>query len=121
MFSEYRDAVERGEIPLCANDFITSFHRRVFEAVMRGHASEAGFRYEMLGEEFTPDEMGRISETEMSRRQLTQNGPEVFRSAVAVLRSVKEKEDMRGEDLGTRLAYLREKKAKLHKGKVEET
>ena len=120
MFSEYRDAVERGEIPLCANDFITSFHRRVFEAVMRGHASEAGFRYEMLGAEFTPDEMGRISETEMSRRQLTQNGPEVFRSAVAVLRSVKEKEDMRGEDLGTRLAYLREKKAKLHKGRSDQ-
>ncbi len=119
MFPEYRDAVEQKEIPLSPDDFITSFHRRVFEAVMKEHASPSGFRFEMLGESFTPDEMGRIGETEMSRQQLTQNGPEVFRSAVEVLRTVKEKEDMKGEDLGTRLAYLREKKAKLHKGRTD--
>ena len=120
MFSEYRDAVERGEIPLSPEDFVTSFHRRVFEAVMRTHASPSGFRFEMLGAEFTPDEMGRIGETEMSRQQLSQNGPEVFRSAVASLKAVREKENLKGEDLSARLSYLREKKAKLHKGRTDQ-
>ena len=120
MFSEYRDAVESGDVALSADDFITSFHKRVFEAIMTNHASPSGFRFEMLGVDFTPDEMGRIEKTEMSRQQLTQNGPEVFKSAVSALKSVKAKESLASEDLNTRLAYLREKKAKLHKGRSDQ-
>ena len=63
--------------------------------------------------------MGRIEKTEMMRRQLSQNGIEVFRSAARVLQDAKKQETMQGCDLNERLAYLREKKAKLHKGKAE--
>ena len=56
---------------------------------------------------------------EVARQQLSQNGPEIFRSAVAVLKEARQKNEMQNADLSERLAYLREKKAKLHKGKVE--
>lgn len=121
IFEEYRNAVEKGEIPLTGDDFVTGFHRRVFEALMRLHAGENGFRFELLGADFSADEVGRIEKMEVSRQQLSQNGPEVFRSAVGVLKAAREKASMKGEDLNTRLAYLREKKAKLHKGKAENT
>ena len=119
IFEEYRNAVEKGEIPLSAEDFVTAFNRRVFERVMALHGNEAGFRFELLGMDFDPDALGRIQKMEMSRQQLSQNGPEVFRSAVDSLREIRKKESMQGEDINSRLAYLREKKAKLHKGKAD--
>ena len=121
MFEEYRNAVEKGEIALAENDFVTSFNRRVFVSLMRLHRSEGGLRPELLGVEFNPDEMGRIEKTEVARQQLSQNGPEVFRSAVRVLKDASEKEKLREGSLDERLAYLREKKGKLHKGKADKT
>ena len=119
IFEEYRSAVDTGEIELTAQDFVTDFNRRVFEAVMRMHRSEGGLRTELLGMEFSPDEMGRIEKNEVARRQLSHNGPEVFRSAVAVLRDARRQDMLREGSLNDRLAYLREKKAKLHKGKAD--
>ncbi len=119
MFEEYRNAVQSGEIPLSEHDFVTDFHRRVFSAVMRLHENEGGFRYELLGMEFSPDEMGRIEKAEMMRRQLSQNGPDVFRSAVQTLKDEKRNKEVQGQDITQRLAYLREKQAKLHKGKAD--
>ena len=112
MFEEYRNAVEKGEIPLHEEDFVTEFHRRVFVSIMRRHASESGLHLELMGEEFDPDEMGRIQKMEVTRRQLSQNGPEIFRSAVAVLRGIRLDRQASDMDLNTRLAYLREKKMK---------
>ncbi|MBQ9774118.1 MAG: DNA primase [Clostridia bacterium] len=119
IFEEYRNAVDTGEIPLSDTDFVTAFHKRVFEEVMRLHRSESGFRFELLGVSFSADEVGRIERMEMTRQQLSQNGPSVLRSAVAALKNAKEKENLQGEDLNARLAYLRQKKAKLHKGKAD--
>jgi hypothetical protein len=121
MREEYRSAVASGEIPLAASDFVTDFHRRVFESLLRMHQSEIGFRFELLGTDFSPDEVGRIEKMEVSRQELSENGPTVFRSAVSVLQEASRKNTLENSDLNTRLAYLREKKAKLHKGKVEET
>lgn len=117
---EYRSAVASGEIPLAASDFVTDFHRRIFESVLKMHQSELGFRFELLGADFSPDEMGRIEKMEVSRQELSENGPTVFRSAVSVLQEASKKKAMENSDLNTRLAYLREKKAKLHKGKVDQ-
>ncbi len=118
-YEEYRTAIASGEVALSPEDFVTSFGRHVFEAIMRLHASDRGFRFELLGMEFTPDEIGKIKQCEVARQQLTQNGPGILRSAVDVLKDAREKERLRDEDLHTRLAYLREKQAKLHKGKAE--
>ena len=120
MREEYRSAVASGEIPLAASDFVTDFHRRVFESLLRMHQSEIGFRFELLGTDFSPDEVGRIEKMEGSRQELSENGPTVFRSAVSVLQEASRKNTLENSDLNTRLAYLREKKAKLHKGKVDQ-
>ncbi|MBO4309282.1 MAG: DNA primase [Clostridia bacterium] len=117
LFGEYRKEVVDGRVGLEASDFVTSFHRRVFEAIMRMQASEEGFRFAMLGEDFTPDEMGRIQRMEVARRELTENGPEVFRLAAETLRRIAERNRNRESDLQSRLDYLR--KAKLHKGKEQ--
>lgn len=119
IFEEYRNAVEKGEVELGENDFVTAFNKRVFASLMRLHQSESGLRPELLGAEFTPDEMGRIERAEITRQQLTNNGPEVFRSAVRVLKEERSKEDTQNEDLATRLDRLRKKQANLHKGKAE--
>ncbi|MBQ9760599.1 MAG: DNA primase [Clostridia bacterium] len=116
---EYRNEIQKGGIALTAEDFMTDFNRRVFLAVMQMHESESGVRLELLGESFTPDEMGRIERMEVMRGQLTQNGIEVLISAVNTLREAKNRESMKDSDLATRLAFLREKKAKLHKGKAD--
>ena len=121
LYEEYRNAVEKGEIPLSEDDFVTEFNRRVFAAVMKMHCSERGLSPELLGMEFSPDEMGRIKKAEMSRQGLSQNGPEVFRSAVAVVKDAKLKKTVNEASLDQRIAYLREKQAKLHKGKVNKT
>lgn len=119
MFAEYRHAVATGSIALCADDFVTEFHRRVFERIMALDASEYGFRFELLGADFTADEVGRIEKMEVTRQALTQNGPEVFRSVVSTLKSVKEEAEIGKGDLNAHLEYLRQKKSQLHKGKVD--
>lgn len=119
MYEDYRNLVERGDVALAPDDFVTAFNRRVFEAIMRGHASESGLHPELLGAEFSVDEMGRIQRAEELRRQLTHNELGVFRSAVEVLKDAKKKEDAQGGDISDRLAYLRDKQSKLHKGKAD--
>ena len=115
LFGEYRTEVGAGRIQLAAEDFITAFHRRVFEAMMEMQNSPGGFRFAMLGESFTPDEIGRIEKMEITRRNLTHNGPEVFRTAVNGLKELRVQKDLQKEDLGAQLAYYREKKAKIQK------
>ena len=121
IFEEYRNAVDTGEVALSADGFVTEFNRRVFEEIMRLHRSDTGLRPELLVAVFTPDEMGRIERTEVARQQLTNNGPEVFRSAVNALKEAKSKESAQSEDLKTRLERLRQKQAKLHKGKADQS
>ena len=120
IFEEYRNSVDSGETELTEVDFVTDFHRRVFAAIMRMHRSEGGLRHELFGMEFSPDEMGRIEKTEVARQQLSKNGPEVFRSAVRVLKDARKQESVKSGSLDERIAYLREKQAKLHKGKADQ-
>ena len=119
LFEEYRNEIQKGNVVLSDADFVTDFNRRVFASIMQMHATESGFHFELLGEEFSPDEMGRIKKMEVARQQLTQNGTEVLLSSIQTLRDAKSKEAMKNSDLTERLAFLRAKNAKLHKGKAD--
>ena len=110
LYEEYRNAVQKGVIELCEEDFVTDFYRRVFASVMRRHESEEGLSIALLGAEFTPDEMGRIEKAEVSRRELSQYGPEVFRSAVEALKTEKRRLSISDAGLDAHLEFLREKK-----------
>jgi replicative DNA helicase len=95
LYSEHRHAVLTGQVPLTADAFITSFHRRAFEAIMALEASDGGYEFSMLGECFSPDEMGRLVRLERTRRELSENGTSVLRAAVETLAREREREDIR--------------------------
>ena len=119
IFPEYREEIASGRESLTGEDFTTEFNRRVFEAIMRLHGTEEGFRFELLGEEFSPEEMGRIRRMEVARQMLTQNGPTAFRTALAGLRDLRRERDLK--KTGNLNDFLQMKRNKLHKGKVDAT
>ena len=93
MYDEYRDGVQKGKYVLEAGDFLSEFHSRVFDKIMELHETAGGFSFSLLGEFFTPDEMGRIHGLEQKRRALTQNGSEVFSECIRSLKDEKRSSD----------------------------
>ncbi len=95
LYDEYRDGVAYGKISLTSEDFFSDFHRRVFERVVEMQ-KEDRYDFALLGECFTPDEMGRLQGLEQKRRALTENGKSVFLGCVEALK--KEKGMSAGDD-----------------------
>lgn len=112
LFEEYRNEVAFEKLPLRETDFVTDFNRRVFQAIMELHRGESGFRFELMEERFTPDEVGRIRKMEVERQLLPNNGPEAFRSAVQALREKRELEQAKQGNVSDLIAFRRQKKNK---------
>ena len=106
-YDEYREEIEKGKIELTENDFFTSFGRKVFSAVMELHKTDEGFDSSLLGEKFTPDEIGRITKYKIDRGNLTENGRKVLLEAVERLKSEKTRETEKVN--GDKFASLRRK------------
>lgn len=99
---EHRPLAFSEKMALTEDDFYTAFGKKVF-AFLR-EAYEAGRSPDILDEEFTPEEVGRITKMKIARLQLSENGEEVFRESVAQLRrTVGEK---REEETGGTLSDL---------------
>ena len=113
---EHRRAVREGAVSLTADDFVTAFNRRVFEAIMELENSDGGFSTAVLGEKFDPDEMGRLAKLAQARRNLSENGQSVLKAAVRTLQDEKNavtKDDAPPEDSLERL--LEKKRQKMYK------
>lgn len=116
LYEEHRRAVREGAVSLTADDFVTAFNRRVFEAIMELENSDGGFSTAVLGEQFDPDEMGRLAKLAQARRNLSENGQSVLKAAVRTLQDEKNavtKDDAPPEDSLERL--LEKKRQKIHK------
>lgn len=116
LYEEHRRAVREGAVSLTADDFVTAFNRRVFEAIMELENSDGGFSTAVLGEKFDPDEMGRLAKLAQARRNLSENGQSVLKAAVWTLQDEKNavtKDDAPPEDSLERL--LEKKRQKMHK------
>ncbi len=116
LYEEHRRAVREGAVSLTADDFVTAFNRRVFEAIMELENSDGGFSTAVLGEQFDPDEMGRLAKLVQARRNLSENGQSVLKAAVRTLQDEKNavtKDDAPPEDSLERL--LEKKRQKMHK------
>lgn len=116
LYEEHRRAVREGAVSLTADDFVTAFNRRVFEAIMELENSDGGFSTAVLGEKFDPDEMGRLAKLAQARRNLSENGQSVLKAAVRTLQDEKNavtKDDAPPEDSLERL--LEKKRQKMHK------
>ncbi len=115
LYDDLRSAVFRGEVELDVEDFFTEFGRRVFVALLDGER-DGGFDFGMLGERFTPDEIGRITKIKLSREKLTQNGMQVLSDAAAALRAERNKQNLRDSgNLLDEINSIREKKKKQNK------
>lgn len=116
LYEEHRRAVREGAVSLTADDFVTAFNRRVFEAIMELENSDGGFSTAVLGEQFDPDEMGRLAKLAQARRNLSENGQSVLKAAVRTLQDEKNavtKDDAPPEDSLERL--LEKKRQKMRK------
>ena len=116
LYEEHRRAVREGAVSLTADDFVTAFNRRVFEEIMELENSDGGFSTAVLGEQFDPDEMGRLAKLAQARRNLSENGQSVLKAAVRTLQDEKNavtKDDAPPEDSLERL--LEKKRQKMHK------
>lgn len=87
IFDEFRREAANGSAGIGADDFVTSFGRRVFESLCKLEGTEHGFSKAMLGEDFNIDELGRIEKIELERRALARNDKEVFRAAIDALKA----------------------------------
>lgn len=85
LYPEHRRAVATGQVPLNEEGFVTAFHRRAFSEIMQLEASDGGYDFSLLGETFSPEEMGRLARLEQARRSLSANGTDVLRSAADTL------------------------------------
>lgn len=99
--------ITRGKLALCADDFVTTFHRRVFEEILRQTSESSTFDPGIAAENFTPDEIGRITQLSVMRMDLTQNNETVLADCITALKEAKNSKDLSLQDL---LAKRREQK-----------
>ena len=117
IFDEYRSAVASGKIALLREDFFSEFHAKAFDAIIELEKSD-GYDFSLLGEFFTPDEIGRLEGLIRKRRELSENGMEVFSGCVEALKSErakKEAEEGSMADLAELLRQKRDAQKKINK------
>ncbi len=83
---EFAEKIKNGEFSLSAEDFKTSFGKKVFEAIERqGGKADLG----MLGAEFSVEEISRISDMQRKRAELAKNDETVLRDSIETLKKEK--------------------------------
>lgn len=83
LYPEHRKKVF-DEALLSSDDFFTELNRRIFEYLNRCYF-ECNDSITDIGEEFSPDELGRITKMKIARMSLT-NSTEVLTDAIAALK-----------------------------------
>jgi hypothetical protein len=103
---ELFEKVKSGEAPLTADDFKTSFGRRVFEAMERLSGKvDIG----MLGAEFSVDEIARITDMQQKRALLAKNDETVLYDSINSLKKEKNVADS-GDELADAMKIIQAKK-----------
>lgn len=76
--------IKKGRLALGADDFVTQFNKRVFEAIL---GCEGKCDIGLLGQDFTVEEIDRITAMQVKRASLTKNDLEVLADNVRTLKS----------------------------------
>ena len=111
IYDEYRQGVISGKIDLSSDDFVTAFGKKVFSSIVEVAQANGEFLYAMLGQYFTPDEMGRLEKMRQNRLALTENGREVLEASISSLKEEKNKKA--SAEGGDKFATLRAKQEKI--------
>jgi replicative DNA helicase len=119
IYPEFRSSAASGKAGLSPEDFPTAFGRRVFEAICELERTEAGFSKAMLGQSFTPDEIGRIESMEQKRHALATNTKEVFEEGVKNLIEAKQNDIEKSADISSIFERKRLEMKKLREAKTK--
>ena len=98
--------IKSGELALCADDFRTSFGRKIFEAMER---MDGKVDMGMLGADFSVEEMARISDMQYKRARLAKNDETVLTDSIISLKNEKESAES-GDELADALKIIQSKK-----------
>lgn len=86
--------IRRGTVALCADDFVTAFNRRVFEALTAcGEKCDIG----ALAQDFTLEEIDRITAMQVKRSALSKNDLAVLQENVQTLKAAAEEKNTENE------------------------
>lgn len=86
--------IRRGTVVLCADDFVTAFNRRVFEALTAcGEKCDIG----ALAQDFTLEEIDRITAMQVKRSALSKNDLAVLQENVQTLKTAAEEKNTENE------------------------
>ena len=86
--------IRRGTVALCADDFVTAFNRRVFEALTAcGEKCDIG----ALAQDFTLEEIDRITAMQVKRSALSKNDLAVLQENVQTLKTAAEEKNTENE------------------------
>lgn len=91
-YPELLKKVKDGEYSLSGTDFFTEFGRKVFERSLEYFENGSSFDFGLLGNDFTADEMGRITSIVLKRNNLSQNGEKELVDCINVLKNEKTKQ-----------------------------
>ena len=109
LYEEYRAMVAKETVRLQKQDFFSEFHGRVFEKMME-LVSAGEYDFSLLGQFFTPDEMGRLEGLEQKRRALTENGREMFIQCVETVKREKSLTDASGGGIDEIMLLINQKR-----------
>ena len=76
--------IRTGRVSLAADDFVTQFNKRVFEAIL---GCEGKCDIGLLGQDFSVEEIDRITAMQVKRASLTKNDLDVLADNVRTLKS----------------------------------
>ena len=96
LYPEHRKQVFEKNL-LTPDDFITSLNKRIFE-YLNGAYKNGDDNFISMNDEFTPDEMGRISKMKVTRMQLSSNDDAVLLEAIETLRKSLDKKSAEKTD-----------------------
>ncbi|MBR2907641.1 MAG: DNA primase [Clostridia bacterium] len=120
LYEEFRSQKVLDSVGLTSGDFQTAFHKRVFDEIVALRDTPGGFSLAVLGESFSPEELGRITLLMEKRRALTVNDISVFREGVAALKREKGRiEDNASEDFAAAILRRRREAKAKHKGDAD--
>lgn len=107
LYPETAAMVKSGRIDLKADDFVTEFNRRVFSAFI---SDDMGADIGLLAGAFSVEEIARIQSMAETRAALSDNGEDVMKENIAVLRREKDSGSADGDDISAAMALLKNKK-----------
>ncbi len=90
LFPEYIVKIKSGTISLSPEDFFTALGRKIFEKLLEITDEAGKYEFGMLGEDFSPDEMGRITELRIRREKLSLNSEDILIDSINKLKGEKE-------------------------------